>query len=324
MCLFPSISQQKYYASTTNGYHPNNAHLLTSDPELIAQLEKYGKVEQGRVYDFGQMRYAMRSALMHAPYIRNFIVVVSSKETQIPSWLDTTHPRVRVVEHEEIWDNPTWDLPSMNSNAIEWNMINIPDLAPLFLYFNDDFAIQTKLELSTIYPGPDRFVLWEAWEAPFSASGASDTYGKSLAFVRSLYNVKYGNMSSRKVASHVPILFNTTVMKMIKADFPKEFEEMFHENPFRTNHNIQLQFAYQQYIRQHFFHVRADKPWHFKDITTDFEKNKNTFDNLKKNPRQFMCLQDGAGGNGQPWLLDQVKDFYEEIFPTRGPWEKSW
>lgn len=316
--------QQKYHASTTIGYHPNNAHLLTSDPELIVQLEQYGKVAPGRVRDFGQLRYAMRSALMHAPYIRNFIVVVSSKETQIPSWLDTKHPRVQVVEHKEIWDNPTRDLPSMNSHAIEWATMNIPDLAPLFLYFNDDFAIQTKLKLSTIWPGPDRFVLWEAWEAPNSASGVPDAYGKSLAFVRSLYNIKYGHMSSRKVASHVPILFNTTVMKMIKADFQKEFEEMYHQNPFRTNHDMQLQFAYQQYIQQHFFHIRADKPWHFSDIKTDFETNKNTFDNLKKNPRQFMCLQDGAGGNGQSWLLDQVKEFYEEIFPTRGPWEKSW
>jgi len=295
-----------------------------SDPELIAQLEQYGKIKQERVRDFGQLRYAMRSALMHAPYIRNFIVVVSSKETQIPSWLDTTHPRVRVVEHKEIWDNPTFDLPSMNADAIQWATMNIPDLAPLYLYFNDDFAIQTKLELSAIWQGPDHFVLWEAWQAPRSEgeSGEGDTYGKSLFFLRQLYDKKYGTMSSRKVAQHVPILFNTTVMKMIKADFAQEFEDMYHKNPFRTNHDIQFQFAYQQYIRQHFSFESDEKPWHWSQITSDYETNKKEFDYLKKNPRQFICLQDGGEASRQ--VLDQVHDFYEGILPMRAEWEKSW
>ena len=129
-------------------------------------------------------------------------------------------------------------------------------------------------------------------------------------------------MSSRKVASHVPILFNTTVMKMIKADFPQEFEEMYHQNPFRTNHDMQLQFAYQQYIRHHFSFESADKPWHWSAINNDFETNQKNFDSMKENPRQFMCLQDGGDPSRQ--VLDQVDDFYEGTFPIRGAWEKSW
>ena len=178
-----------------------------SDPELILQIENYGRrVSPRRFRDFGQLRYAMRSVLMHAaPFIRNFIVVVSSKQTQIPSWLNSTHPRVRVVEHSEIWDNPSY-LPSMNSEAIEWSIMNIPDLSPQYLYLNDDFAVTKKLDLATLQPGPNKYVVWEAWEV--RRSHHRDEYGKSLAFVRKLYDTKYGHRVSRRVASHVPLLMD--------------------------------------------------------------------------------------------------------------------
>lgn len=92
----------------------------------------------------------MRSAFMNAPFVRNFFVVVSNKTTQIPSWMDTSHPRIRVLEHAEIWDDPA-DLPSINSNAIEWATMNIQDIAPLYLLFNDDTAIQKPLEISLVW-----------------------------------------------------------------------------------------------------------------------------------------------------------------------------
>ena len=75
------------------------------------------------------------------------------------------HPRVQVLEHEEIWDDVT-NLPSMNSHAVEWATMNILGLASLYLYFNDDFSIMKPLELSSIWVGPNVFILYQAWRAP--------------------------------------------------------------------------------------------------------------------------------------------------------------
>lgn len=45
-----------------------------------------------RYREWGELRYAMRSAFMHAPWLRRLHVVVASA-SQIPSWLDASHPR---------------------------------------------------------------------------------------------------------------------------------------------------------------------------------------------------------------------------------------
>ena len=295
---------------------------MHSDPGIQAVWEQFGrKISHGRIRDYGQIRYAMRSAFMHAPFIRNFILIISSKETQIPSWLDTSHPQVKVIEHQDIWDNPS-NLPSLNSHAIEWALPNIPDVAPLLLYFNDDVSIQKKLELSSIWSGTGQFILHEAWPAPNSASGVKDDFGKSLAFVKKLYDGKYGLKASRKVGSHIPMLFNTTVMKMIKSDWSKEFEDMYVNKPFRTPHDMQLQFAYQQYIQHHFpFKIEPDH-LHFKVIQASFKANERTFAAIKNSNRQYICLQDGVEQDfPSTQVLNQIENFYENMFPTKAPWE---
>ena len=270
----------------------------------------------------------MRSVFMHAtPYVRNFILVVSNKHTQIPSWLNATHPRIRVVEHKEIWDNPEY-LPSMNSHAIEWALPNIPDLSPKFLYLNDDFAIYKKLDLPMIMPSKDHFVLWEAWGAPTSPHQVNDEYGKSLAYVTQWYNKKYGTLKNRKVASHVPLLLDVAVMKTIKGDFPEKFETMYRMGQLRTNTDVQTQFAFQQYIRHHRPHLRApENHVHFLGLNLDKQDqhslDKKVLDRIRTDPRQFICIQDGFPRDQiiTEKVIDQIHNFYEELFPTRCPWE---
>ncbi len=49
-----------------------------------------------------ELRYSFRSLDMYAPWIRNIYVVT---DRQVPHWLDVSHPRVRVVDHTEIFGN---------------------------------------------------------------------------------------------------------------------------------------------------------------------------------------------------------------------------
>lgn len=56
---------------------------------------------------------------------------------QVPSWLDTEHPRLQVVTHEELFTNKS-HLPVFSSPAIEVHLHKIPGLSTQFVYFNDD------------------------------------------------------------------------------------------------------------------------------------------------------------------------------------------
>ena len=298
---------------------------MISDPALHMQMRAFNKtVDPKRARDFDQLRYAMRSVFMNAPFIRNLIVVVNNKITQIPSWLDVDHPRIRVVELAEMWDDPA-DLPSMNSNAIEWATMNIPDIAPLYLLFNDDFALQKPLSLSSIWRGPKRFVLHQAWKAPTGRK--KDSYGNSLAFVYQLFNKKYGSQD-RKVASHIPILLDVKVMQQIRDDFPNEFKDMYRAKPFRTNRDMQTQFAYQQYVMHHYPHrvvAKKEKHVHFiPDLThSSAIDNMEILRRARDKPLQYLCIQDDFEKNPTALVLEQMRGFYEELFPIKAPWEKD-
>lgn len=297
-----------------------------SDPVFIESIRAFGGIDVARVRDMGQLKYAMRSVFMHAPYVRNFIVVVSDKERQVPDWLDASHPRIRIVEHKEIWDNVT-NLPSFNSQCIEWSLMNIPGLSDKFLYLNDDFAIWQGLKLSTILPNDDNYLVWEAWEAPASEKQAGDTYGKSLAYMTKRFDEKYGIKKKRRTASHVPLLLDKKLLQEIKQEFKEEIDTMFAKKPFRTAHGVQFQFTYQQYIRHHKPYYRAsdsDDHVHFASFGNSLVRNNMTFNKLEDNPRQFIVLQDHFNGNPRGVVRNEIWYFYEYNFRKKAPWEKKW
>ena len=81
-----------------------------------------------------ELRYSLRSLEMYAPWVRRVHIVTAG---QVPEWLDTDHPRLRLVDHREIFRDPSV-LPVFNSHAIESQLHHIPGLAERYLYLNDD------------------------------------------------------------------------------------------------------------------------------------------------------------------------------------------
>lgn len=80
-----------------------------------------------------ELKYSLRSVEKFAPWIRRIYIVTDG---QVPAWLDTTNPRIRIVDHREIL--PADILPVFNSTVIEWALPHIPGLAERFLLSNDD------------------------------------------------------------------------------------------------------------------------------------------------------------------------------------------
>jgi glycosyltransferase involved in cell wall biosynthesis len=80
-----------------------------------------------------ELRYALRSLESFAPWIRNVYVVTDG---QRPSWLDTASPRIRLVDHREIF--PADWLPVFNSHAISSRVHHIDGLSEHYLLVNDD------------------------------------------------------------------------------------------------------------------------------------------------------------------------------------------
>lgn len=128
-----------------------------SDPAWAAKRDRcVGKPAEGssthcagRYTDNGELRYSLRSVEKYAPWIRRIFIVT---DHQVPDWLDTDNPRVRIVDHSEIL--PEEARPCFNSVVLEHFFHRIPGLAEHFLYANDDMMLHRPVEPATFF-APD-------------------------------------------------------------------------------------------------------------------------------------------------------------------------
>ena len=153
---------------------------LSVQQKWIPQAERDGKVDLGgkrfseggkgsmrggdfgfRFRDFGEastLRYSLRSFLKFAPWVNRFWIVSAGRfgnksDPQVPSWLDLDDEegRVRVVSHEDIFNHPEQQLPTLNSCAIETRINHIPGLADCYIYVNDDFLLLAPLSMEDLW-----------------------------------------------------------------------------------------------------------------------------------------------------------------------------
>ena len=103
---------------------------------------------KGRYISNDELRYALRSAEKHAPWIRRIFIVT---DDQRPAWLNTDHPRIQVVDHKEII--PAGALPCFNSTVIEYFLYRIPGLSERFLFANDDMFFNADLRPDFFFAG---------------------------------------------------------------------------------------------------------------------------------------------------------------------------
>ncbi len=120
------------------------------DPEHRAQREFYAHrpidLNPERFRDDHQLlRYSLRSVERYMGWVRRIYLL--TQRPQVPAWLRTDHPKLKLVHHDQVFENPDW-LPCFNSEAIETHLHRIPGLAEHFLYFNDDWLLLRNIRPS--------------------------------------------------------------------------------------------------------------------------------------------------------------------------------
>ena len=86
---------------------------------------------------------------MYASWVRTIYLVTDG---QVPHWLDTGHPRIRLVDHRQIFRDQS-ALPVFNSHAIESQLHHIDGLAEHYLYLNDDMFFGRPVEPELFFHG---------------------------------------------------------------------------------------------------------------------------------------------------------------------------
>ena len=82
----------------------------------------------------------------YMPWINKIHLVV---DDQVPYWLNLSHPKIRIVNHRQIFGVD--DYHSFNSISIQANLFNIPGLSEKFLLFDDDLTVTKELKISDFF-----------------------------------------------------------------------------------------------------------------------------------------------------------------------------
>ncbi|SDQ35544.1 Stealth protein CR1, conserved region 1 [Arthrobacter crystallopoietes] len=279
-----------------------------------------GDDADARFRQINELKYALRSVYMFAPWIRNIYIATDSP---VPEWLNAEHPAINIVRSEEHFKDPSV-LPTHNSQAVEAQLQHIDGLSEHFLYSNDDMFFGRAVGPHVFFSpgGITKFI--EASTRIGLGDNHLDRSGfENAARVnRKLLYERFGRITTRHL-EHCAAPLRKSVLLEMEKEFAAEFQATA-ASRFRAKDNISVTNSLYHYYALLTGRAVTQTEAKVKYIdTTMYSGLKSLAKLLKKRNHDFFCLNDGSFPE-VPALERQevVTDFLEKYFPIPAPWEK--
>ncbi|MFF3489704.1 stealth family protein [Streptomyces sp. NPDC002795] len=272
-----------------------------------------------RYFSRDELRYSLRSLNLYAPWIRNIFIVT---DHQVPSWLNTAHPQVHVVDHREIFTDPE-ALPTFNSHAIESQLHHIDGLAEHFLYFNDDVflgrpAIPQDFFLAN---GLSRFFPSRALLPPVGSTGADDVPVSAAGVTnRQLLAAMFGSSITRKM-KHTPCALRRSVLEDVERVFADAHRRTA-GHAFRSADDIAITNSLHHYYA---FHTGRAVPGTIRYDYVDISQPRieSRLRRLLNRSHLVFCLNDTTTCDGEEHASTAVvQQFLDSYYPAASPYER--
>ncbi|WP_416980337.1 stealth family protein [Streptomyces sp. T028] len=266
-----------------------------------------------------ELRYSLRSIHQYAPWVRNIFLVTAG---QVPHWLNTDFPGIRVVDHREIFSDP-YALPTFNSHAIESQLHHIRELSEHFLYLNDDVFLGRPVQPGHFFHpnGLTKFFQSKAL-IPSGRAGTDDlpvnAAGKNS---RGLIAQQFGTVISQKM-KHTPHALRRSVLAEIEQVYAKAHRVTQHSR-FRSPSDVPIASSLHHYYAYHSARATiGDIRYVYVDLADDLAQRR--LDNLlaRRNFDTF-CMNDTVTAADPQAQSRMVQNFLEAYFPVLSPFEKD-
>jgi len=276
------------------------------DPEL----------HQGRFHTREELRYSLRSVWAYCGWARNIYVVTAG---QAPDWL-VESDGLRLMDHADIL--PAAALPTFNSHAIEAALHKIDGLSEHFIYFNDDVAVGRPVQPELFFTpnGLARVFTSEALVDP-SDDDTLTAFDTAAMRNRALLATRFHRVVRSK-PDHAPFPLRRSTLERLEQEFATEITATIHSK-FRSPHDLSVAAS----LAQHYGLIQQDSI--VGDIAVDYVNvdsarlslhldrilHSKTFD--------AFCINEASGTVATENQERLVRDFYNQMFPTPAPWERS-
>jgi UDP-glucose 4-epimerase len=292
--------------------------------QRAAQLAEYvvGEGDDGpaRYRHVDELRYALRSVHMYAPWVRRIFIATDSPA---PAWL-VDHPKVTIVRSEEFFKDPSV-LPTHNSHAVEAQLHRIPGLAEHFLYSNDDMFFGRPVEPEMFFTpgGVTKFVECEvrigAGEPALHRSG----HDNGLRVNRALLRERFGRTIVRDL-EHCAAPLRRSVMAELEQAFPDDFARTA-ASRFRSASDISVTNSLYHYYALLTGRAVATRAPRVSYAQTTTARGLRRMERLAERCNVDMfCLNDGGEKEVPEEIrVRAIRDALERMFPVRAPWERD-
>lgn len=269
-----------------------------------------------------ELRYSLRSAAQHLSGFDKVHLVV---DRQLPGWLDRSHPRLRVVEVEELVRDPA-HYPTYNTQAIESYFAGIPGLSERFVYLNDDFFFRRPVDAGGCFTagGHPRVQLGRAL-APTGEPGPQDEGDRAggMNAGRAL-DLAFGRRRRLTVA-HRPYPHRRSLFVDAERRFPEAFAAT-RAARFRAPGMYALHSFLLPYFAAAVGRARLLPPRLFeKDMfhwSGDASANARTAGRIRAHRGDAFCIQEARGVEITPAVAGAFHEFMESLYPRPSPFEK--
>ncbi|MGY4857796.1 stealth family protein [Cryobacterium sp. AP23] len=289
-----------------------------------ARMKSYvvgeGDDSDARFRQIDELKYALRSVYMFAPWVRRIFIATDSPA---PEWL-VDHPRVTIMNSEDFFPD-TSGLPTHNSHAVESQLHHIPGLAEHFLYSNDDMFFGRPIgpELFFSPGGITKFI-----EAPTRIGlGENDPtrsgFENAARVNRALLRERFGKVTTRHL-EHTAAPLRKSVMHEMEAEFPEDFDRTM-KSRFRSATDISVTNSLYHYYALATGRAVEQTQARSLYVETTLKLALRQMNKLlKRRDQDMFCLNDGSF----PEISDEVRteavtDFLERYFPIVAPWERE-
>lgn len=272
----------------------------------FAQATNQPGVENNcRYRNWDNLQYIFRGIERNMSWVRRVHLVVQS-ESQLPKWLNRDSEKLRVVYHTDYI--PPELLPTFNSNVIELFLHRIPDIAPRFIYFNDDMFPIAPLRIDNFFDGFKSRIRQR--KGCWRGSGQYEKMlANNIAFLRRFYPKHRGFYPE-----HTAYNILTSVMQsLIESELPAIMERL-RGSQVRNDKNLTIQAVIDFMILS----KRASLP----KIRSKFQ---NLYDGLSLQfpSEQLICYNDTEGLNRDyPKLKTLVNSMLQALLPRQSAFER--
>jgi hypothetical protein len=292
-----------------------------SDPKWLKKKQGFldKKINTvGRYQNNEELKYSLRSIEKHIPWVRKIFIVT---DNQTPSFLDTNHSKIQIIDHSEIIPNEY--LPSFNSSVIEYFMYKIPGLSEFFLYSNDDMFINADLTPSFFFR--NGLPIIRIKKNPYiklkiqfkrALNLNVNNYRLAIENAYTIFKKKFNAFYPFTPHHNIDAYLKSNIKTLVEDVFPEELNKSF-LNRFRQQNDIQrILISYYSIFKKRGVMIIANRKesCRIKVHKTNYQKYID-----KYNPKLF-CLNDSEHATDDD--RKHVEPFLKKLYPEKSSLEK--